>query len=146
MDTASRKRSLVLLLLVALLLLALLVSPLILDDTMRALHTRAFVLAPGVVFYRSDVDLDSGVGKALQRHEAVHQQQMREYGILRFWALYICEWLHLPGEYPELEQEARKAETEEWLACRYLDFGSKPLWSTDEGGLPWLDREPADAH
>ena len=146
MDTASRKKSLALLLLVALLLLALLVSPLILDDTMRALHTRAFVLAPGVVFYRSDVDLDSGVGKALQRHEAVHQQQMREYGILRFWALYIRERLHLPGEYPKLEQEARKAETEEWLACRYLDFGSKSPWSTDEAGLPWLDREPADTH
>jgi hypothetical protein len=146
MDTASRKRSPALILLVALLLLALLVSPLILDDTMRALHTRAFVLAPGVVFYRSDVDLDSGVGEALQRHEAVHQQQMRKYGILRFWALYISERLHLPGEYPELEQEARNAETQEWLACRYLDFGSKPLWSTDEGGLPWLDREPADAH
>jgi hypothetical protein len=44
-----------------------------------------------------------------------------------------------------MEREAREAETEEWLACRYLDFGSKPLWSTDEGGLPWLDRRGADA-
>jgi hypothetical protein len=145
MDTAPRKRTLTVPLLVALLLLVLVASPLLLDAAMCVLDTRAFTLAPGVVCYRSDVDLGSGVGKALQRHEAVHQQQMREHGVLLFWAFYICESLHLPGQYPKLEEEARKAETEEWLACRYIDFGSKPPWSTDEGGLPWLDRKEADA-
>jgi len=129
------------------LLIALLlsVSPLILYVTMHALGIRAFTLAPGVVCYRGDVGLESGVGKALQRHEAVHEQQMREHGILRFWASYIRECLHLPSEYPELEEEAKRAETEEWLACRYIDFGSKPPWSTDEAGLPWLDRKGADS-
>lgn len=142
MDTTARKRTLVVHLLIALLLA---LSPLILDVTMHALGIRAFTPAPGVVCYRADVDLDSGVGKALQRHEAVHQQQMRQHGILRFWASYICECLNLPSDYPELEVEAKRAETEEWLACRYIDFGSKPPWSTDEGGLPWLDRKEADA-
>jgi len=145
MDTAPRKRTLVVPLLVGLLLVALAVGPLLLDAAMFALDTRAFTLAPGVVCYRGDINLESGVGKALQRHEAVHQQQMRKHGILRFWTSYICEWLHLPSEYPELEEEAGRAEMEEWLACRYIDFGSKPPWSTDEGGLPWLDRKEADA-
>ena len=145
MDTIARKRTLVPPLLIALLLLVLLVSPLILDATMQALDTRAFTLAPGIICYRGDVDPESGLGRALQRHESVHQRQMREFGILRFWAFYICERLHLPGQYPELEKEAREAATEKWLACRYLDFGSKPPWSTDEGGLPWLDRKGADA-
>jgi len=144
MDTTAYKRNLLPPLLIALLLLTLLVSPLILDAAMHTLDTTAFTLAPGVVYYRGDVDLESGVGKALQRHEAVHQQQMREHGVLLFWAFYICESLHLPGQYPKLEEEAREDETEEWLACRYLDFGSKPLWSTDEGGLPWLDRDEPD--
>jgi hypothetical protein len=143
MDTTPHKRTPAVPLLVALLLA---VSPLLLDGTMGALDTRAFTLAPGVVCYRGDMDLESGAGKALQTHEAVHQRQMRRYGLLRFWTFYICERLHAPGRYPMLEEEARTAETEEWLACRYLDFGSKPPWSTDEGGLPWLDREPADAH
>ena len=132
-------------LLAALLLLMLVASPLLLDTAMCALGTRAFTIAPGVVCYRSDVDLESGIGKALQRHEAVHQQQMGECGILRFWASYICECFHLPSEYPKLEEEARRAETEEWLTCRHIDFGSKPPWSTDEEGLPWLDRKEADA-
>ena len=145
MDTTRRKRTLAVPLWFALLLLVLVVSPLLLDAAMCALDTRAFTLAPGVVCYRGDINLESGVGKALQRHEAVHQQQMRQHGILRFWASYICEWLHLPSEYPELEEEARRAETEEWLACRHIDFGSKPPWSTDEEGLPWLDRKEADA-
>ena len=145
MDTTPCKRTLTAPFLVALLLLVLVVSPLLLDATMCVLDIRAFALAPGVVCYRSDVDLESGIGKALQRHEAVHQRQMREYGILRFWASYIRERLHLASEHPELEEEARTAEAEEWLACRYIDFGSKPPWSTDEGGLPWLDRKDADA-
>ena len=145
MDTTAHKRNLLPLLLIALLLLTLLVSPLILDAAMQALDTRAFALAPGIVCYRGDVDLESGLGRALQRHESIHQRQMREFGIVQFWACYIRERLHLPSRYPEMEREAREAETEEWLACRYLDFGSKPLWSTDEGGLPWLDRRGADA-
>jgi hypothetical protein len=144
-DATRRKRTLVAPLLCGLLLVVMVVSPLLLDAAMCALDTRAFTLAPGVVHYRSDVDLESGVGKALQRHEAVHQQQMRQYGILRFWAFYICERFHLPGRYPRLEEEARMAETEEWLARRHIDFGSKPPWSTDEGGLPWLDRRGADS-
>jgi len=57
----------------------------------------------------------------------------------------ICDRLTLPSRYDELEREARMAEAEEWLACRYIDFGSKPPWSTDEEGLPWLDRKPANA-
>jgi len=145
MDTTPRKGTLAVPLLVVLLLLVIAASPLLLDAAMCALDTRAFTLAPGVVIYRSDVDLDSGVGQALQRHETVHQQQMREYGLLRFWTFYICGSLHLPGQYPRLEEEAREAETEAWLACRHIDFGSKPPWSTDEGGLPWLDRKEADA-
>jgi len=145
MDTARRKRTPGILLLVALLTLVLVVSPTAIDATMRALDVKAFTLAPGVVCYRGDINLESGVGKALQRHEAVHQRQMREYGILRFWASYIRERLHLASEHSELEEEARTAEAEEWLACRYIDFGSKPPWSTDEGGLPWLGRNDADA-
>lgn len=145
MDTTPRQKVQGVTFLVAWLLVVLAVSPLILDATMHALDARAFTLAPGIVCYRSDVDLESGVGKALQRHEALHQQQMREYGFLRFWAYYICESLNLPGQYPRLEWEARKAETEEWLACRHIDFGSKPPWSTDEDGLPWLDRKEAKA-
>ena len=145
MDTTPCKRTLTAPFLVALLLLVLVVSPLLLDATMCVLDIRAFALAPGVVCYRSDVDLESGIGKALQRHEAVHQQQMREYGVLRFWMWCICDRLTLPSRYDELEREARMAEAEEWLACRYIDFGSKPPWSTDEEGLPWLDRKPANA-
>ncbi len=145
MDTTPRMITLTAPFLVGLLLLVLAAGPLLLDATMCALGSRAFTLAPGVVYYRGDIDLESGVGKALQRHETVHQQQMLRYGVARFWVSYICESLHLPGEYPQLEKEARKAETEEWLACRHIDFGSKPPGSTDEGGLPWLDREAANA-
>ena len=72
MDTTVRKRNLVPPLLIAMLLLVLLVSPLILDAAMHALDTRAFTLAPGVVCYRCDVDLESGLGRALQRHESLH--------------------------------------------------------------------------
>lgn len=144
MATAPRKKTLAVPLLVVLLVL-LAVSPLLLDTAMYALNVRAFTIAPGVVCYRGDVDLESGVGKALQRHEAVHEQQMRRHGVLRFWASYIYGCLDLPSEYPELEEKAERAETEEWLACRHIDFGSKAPWSTDEEGLPWLDREEAKA-
>jgi hypothetical protein len=146
MHNTPYKRTLAILLLVALLFFVAVVSLPLLDAVMFALDTRAFTLVPGVVCYRSDVDLESGVGKALQQHEAVHQQQMRQYGIFRFWTFYICERFQLPSEHPELEEAARRAQTEEWLTCRHIDFGSKPPWSTDEGGLPWLDRKEADAH
>jgi hypothetical protein len=143
MDPIAPKRTLSLPLLVALLLL-LAVGPLLVDRIMCALGTKAFTVAPGDICYRGGIDLESGTGKALLRHEAVHQRQMREYGLVRFWAFYVCEHFDLPGEYPELEKEAKRAETEEWLACRHIDFGSKPPWSTDEGGLPWLDRQLED--
>ena len=145
MGSIPRKRTLAGPLVVISLLVALAVSPLLLDATMYAVGTRAFTLAPGIVCYRSDVDLESGVGKALQRHEAAHQQQMRQCGVLRFWSSFICECLNLPSKYAEMEEDAKRAETEEWLACRHIDFGSKPPWSTDEEGLPWLDRKEAKA-
>jgi hypothetical protein len=145
MDIGPRMKTLGVPLLATFLLLVLAVSPLLLDAAMYAANVRAFTLAPGMVCYRSDVDLESGVGKALRRHEAVHEEQMRRYGMVGFCVFYVCERFHVPGEYPRLEEEAKRAETEEWLACRHIDFGSKPPWSTDEGGLPWLDRKGADA-
>jgi len=144
MNTTAHKRIVVPLLFAAFsLLLAL--SHLILDLGMYALDARAFALAPGVVCYRSDVDPESGAGKALQRHEAVHEQQMLECGVLPFWIWCIRDCLGLPSPYNMMEREARMAEREGWLTYRYIEFGSKAPWSTDEGGLPWLDRKPSGA-
>ncbi len=140
MHTNHRRRHLVLPAAATLLFVLYVLGPQLLDWGMHAFDTRAFTIAPGAAWYRSDIDPDSGTGRALRRHEEVHQQQMRDYGALRFWGYYLTERLDLGWGQPRPEEEARQAELDEWLTCRYLDYGTKPRWSTEEGGLPWLDR------
>ena len=51
----------------------------------RRLFADGFTLMPGVVFIKARWAWD----KALHAHEAVHERQMREIGVLTFWWRYL---------------------------------------------------------